>query len=91
MQPYTCSQFLDFLELAKKSTFLDQKLISALYETADGHELSKKNDIPTDSESIRGARSEERPRGKVGVSGTTKPIIQWTHTITPISESAILK
>jgi len=41
-------------------------------------ELSKKNEyIPTDSESIRGTRSENRPRGKVGVSGMTKPIIQW--------------
>jgi hypothetical protein len=27
----------DFLELAKNCTFLDRKLISALYETADGH------------------------------------------------------
>jgi hypothetical protein len=27
--------------------------------------------IPTDSESIRGARSENRPRAKVGVSGMT--------------------
>ena len=29
----------DLLELAKNCTFLDRKLISALYETADGHEL----------------------------------------------------
>jgi hypothetical protein len=29
----------DFLELAKNCTFLDRKLISALYKTADGHEL----------------------------------------------------
>jgi hypothetical protein len=29
----------DFLELAKNGTFLDRKLISALYKTADGHEL----------------------------------------------------
>jgi hypothetical protein len=27
----------DFLELAKNCTFLDRKLISAFYETADGH------------------------------------------------------
>jgi hypothetical protein len=27
----------DFLELAKNCTFLDRKLIRALYETADGH------------------------------------------------------
>jgi hypothetical protein len=27
----------DFLELAKNCTFLNRKLISALYETADGH------------------------------------------------------
>ena len=27
----------DFLELAKNCTFLDRKLISARYETADGH------------------------------------------------------
>ena len=33
--------------------------------------------IPTDSESIRGARSENRSRGKVGVSKLTKPINQW--------------
>jgi REP element-mobilizing transposase RayT len=32
--------------------------------------------IPNHSESIRGARSENRPRGKVGVSGMTKPIFQ---------------
>jgi hypothetical protein len=27
----------DFLELAENCTFLDRKLISARYETADGH------------------------------------------------------
>jgi len=43
------------------------------------HRAFEKNEyIPTDSESIRGARSENRPRGKIGVSGLTKPIIQWT-------------
>jgi len=36
---YASAQFLDFLELAKNCTFLDRKLISALYETADGHLL----------------------------------------------------
>jgi hypothetical protein len=30
----------DFLELAKNCTFLDRKLFSALYETADGHYLN---------------------------------------------------
>ena len=40
--------------------------------------IEKVEYIPTDSESIRGARSENRPRGKIGVSGLTKPIIQWT-------------
>ena len=29
----------DFRELAKNCTFLDRKLISALYETADGHQI----------------------------------------------------
>ena len=38
--------------------------------------IEKNEYIPTDSESIRGARSENRPRGKIGVSGLTKPIIQ---------------
>ena len=40
--------------------------------------IEKVEYIPTDSESIHGTRSENRPRGKVGVSGLTKPIIQWT-------------
>ena len=39
IQKYASAQFLDFLELAKNCTFLDRKLISALYETADGHQL----------------------------------------------------
>ena len=34
---YASAQFLDFLELAKNCTFLDRKLISVLYETANGH------------------------------------------------------
>jgi len=37
IQEYASAQFFDFLELAKNFTFLDRKLISALYETADGH------------------------------------------------------
>jgi hypothetical protein len=40
--------------------------------------IEKNEYIPTDSESIRGARSENRPHGKGGVSGMTEPIIQWT-------------
>ena len=36
---YASAQFLDFLELAKNFTFLDWKLISARYETVDGHYL----------------------------------------------------
>ncbi len=39
IQQYASAQFLDFLELAKNCTFLDRKLISARYETADGHYL----------------------------------------------------
>jgi hypothetical protein len=34
----------DFLELAKNFSFLDQKLIRALYETADGRYLKEPND-----------------------------------------------
>jgi len=37
VREYASAQFLDFLELAENCTFLDRKLISALYETADGH------------------------------------------------------
>ena len=37
VQEYDSAQFLDFLELAENCTFLDRKLTSALYETADGH------------------------------------------------------
>ena len=37
VQKYASAQFLDFLELAKNCSFLDRKLISALYKTADGH------------------------------------------------------
>ena len=37
IQLYASAHFLDFLELAKNCTFLNRKLISALYETADGH------------------------------------------------------
>ncbi len=40
IQQYASAQFLDFLELAKNCTFLDRKLISALYETADGNRLT---------------------------------------------------
>jgi hypothetical protein len=36
IQAYASAQFLDFLELALNCTFLDRKLISALYDTADG-------------------------------------------------------
>jgi hypothetical protein len=36
----------DFLELAKNCTFLDRKLISARFETADGHELKSRGRIP---------------------------------------------
>jgi hypothetical protein len=44
-------------------------------------ELSKKKEyIPADSESIRGARSENRPHGKAGASALTKPIIQCPLT-----------
>ena len=39
---YASAQSLDFLELAENCTFLDRKLISALYETADGHKLTAK-------------------------------------------------
>ena len=41
IQEYASAQFLDFHELAKNCTFLDRKLISALYETADGHYIKK--------------------------------------------------
>jgi hypothetical protein len=41
IQEYASAQFFDFLELAKNCTFLDRKLISVLYETADGHLLEK--------------------------------------------------
>jgi hypothetical protein len=34
--------------------------------------------IQTDSQSISDAKAENRPHGKVGLSGMTKPIIQWT-------------
>jgi hypothetical protein len=34
---YASAQSLDFLELAENCSFLDRKLISALYETADRH------------------------------------------------------
>ena len=37
---YASAQFLDFLELAENCSFLDRKLISALYETVDGHYLT---------------------------------------------------
>jgi hypothetical protein len=37
MQQYASAQFLNFLELAKYRSFLDRKLINALYETADGY------------------------------------------------------
>ena len=39
IQQYASAQFIDFLELAKNFSFLDRKLINALYEIADGHEL----------------------------------------------------
>ena len=38
IQKYASAQFLDFLELAENCSFLDRKLISALYKTVDGHE-----------------------------------------------------
>jgi len=34
---YASEQLLDFLEFTKNSTFLNRKLISAPYETADWH------------------------------------------------------
>jgi hypothetical protein len=37
VREYASAQSLDFLELAEKFTFLDRKIISAIYETADGH------------------------------------------------------
>ena len=37
IQEYASAQLPDFLELAKNCTFLDRKLISALYENADRH------------------------------------------------------
>ena len=55
------------------------------------HRAIEKNEyIPTDSESIRGARSENRSRGKVGVSGLPKPIIQWTLNPTRKSTGSTL-
>ena len=48
--------------------------------------IEKVEYIPTDSESIRGARSENRSRGKAGVSGLTKPIIQWTSNKTKLAQ-----
>ena len=39
LQKYASAQFLDFLELAEKSSFLIRKLISVLNETVDGHYL----------------------------------------------------
>jgi len=52
--------------------------------------IEKNENIPTDSESIRGARSENRSRGKVGVSGLPKPIIQWTLNPTRKSTGSTL-
>ena len=40
IQKYASAQFLDFLELVKNCTFLDRKLISALFKTSDGHYLT---------------------------------------------------
>jgi hypothetical protein len=40
VQEYASAQFLDFLELAENCSFLDRKLISALNETVDGHDLT---------------------------------------------------
>jgi len=34
---YASAQFLDFLELAENSSFMDQKLFSVPNETVDGH------------------------------------------------------
>jgi len=39
IQEYASAQFLDFLELAENCTFLDRKLISVIYQAADGHSL----------------------------------------------------
>ena len=38
-EPSASAQFLDFLELAENCSFLDRKLVSAPYETAERHEL----------------------------------------------------
>jgi len=54
---------------------------SLLIQTTLGctHRAIEKNEyIPTDSELIRDTRSENRPRGKVGVSEIPEPVIQWT-------------
>ena len=45
----------DFLELAKNCSFLDRKLINALYETADGHEL---RESPAPYKGISGPENE---------------------------------
>jgi hypothetical protein len=48
--------------------------------------IEKNEYIPTDSESIRGARSENRPHGKAGTSGMTEPIIQWMSLTAPLTD-----
>ena len=40
VQQYASAQFLYFLELAEIFSFLDRKLISALYDTVDGHYIT---------------------------------------------------
>jgi len=44
-EPSASAQFFDFLELAKNCTFLDRKLISALYETEDDKFEDKKTNL----------------------------------------------
>jgi len=39
-QQYASAQFLYFLELAENFSFLDRKLISALYDTVVGHYIT---------------------------------------------------
>ncbi len=36
---YASAQFLDYLELAENCAFLDRKLVRALNETVEGHEV----------------------------------------------------
>ncbi|MGB5185513.1 MAG: hypothetical protein WBO84_00100 [Acidimicrobiia bacterium] len=55
LQQYASVQLLDFLELSKNCSFLDRKLINALHETADGHEL---RELPAPYNGILGHENE---------------------------------